>query len=368
MENNILPQNIDDFFSQDYYQSREKFLKECEICGFEVKSQKLPDFKGPNNRDIFMDCASFGNKNAKNLLVIISGTHGPEGYCGAGVQLGLLKTGLAQQFAENCKIALIHAHNAFGFAWDTRFNENNIDLNRNYLDDWLNLPQNADYDTLAQWALPAQFDDESANIATIKMLEYAREHGFERLQAALTKGQYNHPKGVYYGGDAPSWSQITLLKFLDELCQTARNLIIIDMHTGLGAFGHGEILCDCAPNTLPYERLQQIWGNEVVSTKSDNSVSADLTGSLDSAFMKRYNDKNPAVIAIEFGTIDPLSVFKATQATSWLHSYGNPESPLGDKYRQLSRDAFYPQSQEWRQKVWHRSLELIQKAIASFDK
>ena len=36
---------------------------------------------------------------------------------------------------EDVAIVLVHALNPFGFAWRRRWNENNVDLNRNFLDD-----------------------------------------------------------------------------------------------------------------------------------------------------------------------------------------------------------------------------------------
>lgn len=361
-----LKMNYDALFSQDYFEAREKFLKACEANGFEVKSQLHPNVTGPNDKPIYMDCAFKGPIEAKNLLVIISGTHGPEGYCGSAVQYGLLENGFAKEWAKNHKIAFIHAHNPFGFAWDSRFNENNIDLNRNYLEDFSNPPQNEAYNELADWALPKDFSNESVNFATVKLMEYAREKGFAALQNALTSGQYNHPKGVYYGGNEPSWSNITLMNFMDELCIGTSKLIAIDMHTGLGNFGHGEILTDCIKGTKEFNNLYEIWGDETASTKSDDSISAHINGALDIGLIRRFSDLSPAVIALEFGTIDPLSVFRATQGTSWLNSYGDKESEFGKILKQLSRDAFYPQSSEWNEKIWLRSLEVIEKAIKAF--
>ena len=137
---------VDEYFSKDYFEAREKFLNACTENNFEIKSVLHPKAKGPQNRDIFMDCAIKGPKEAKQMLLIISGTHGPEGYCGSCFQYGLLKSGLANEWAKTHKIAFIHEHNAYGFAWDTRFNEDNIDLNRNYLEDWNTPPKNPDYD------------------------------------------------------------------------------------------------------------------------------------------------------------------------------------------------------------------------------
>jgi hypothetical protein len=351
------------FFCKDYFAARDLFLGSAGKAGARVTSIMHPSAKGPGGRDIFMDCAQLGSPDAASALIVISGTHGPEGYCGSGVQCGLLIDGQAQDWAKSMRVILIHAHNAYGFAWDSRFNEDNIDLNRNYLDSFeAPLPTNPDYTTLAKWAAPQSRDPETMQAATQALMGFASERGFPALQAALTGGQYDHPKGVYYGGTAPSWSNITLQSLIKQACAGATKIVSVDMHTGLGPFGHGEVLTEAAPGSEHYERQASIWGNEIRSTKDGSSVSADLYGTMDSALVKAFAPAWSASIAIEFGTIDTMSVFLATQASSWLHCYGDPQGPDAPAIMAASRAAFYPETDEWKQKVWSRSLEVIGKA------
>jgi hypothetical protein len=353
------------FFAKDYFEARAMFLDAAKNAGARMSSVQHPTAKGPGGRDIFMDCAVLGDQTAPAALVVISGTHGPEGYCGSGVQVGLLREGLAQVWAKSMRVILIHAHNAYGFAWDTRFNEDNIDLNRNYLERFDGpLPQNPDYDLLAPWAAPATRDEQTLQDAQRNLFAFANERGFPALQAALTGGQYNHPKGVYYGGNAPSWSHQTLVNFFKQTCDNIEKLVTIDMHTGLGPFGHGEVLSEAAPGTPHFIRQTEIWGDEVRSTKDGSSVSADLYGTMDSALERVFADIWSASIAIEFGTIEPMNVFLATQASSWLHCYGDPEEPDSEAIRSASRAAFYPETDEWKSMVWTRSHDVIGRAAA----
>jgi hypothetical protein len=352
-----------EYFSPDYYSARDKFLNEAKNNGAVMQSFIHPHQKGPGGRDLHMDCATFGDQSSKSLLVVISGTHGPEGYCGSGVQTGLMHEGRITEWAKKTRIALIHAHNPYGFAWDTRFNEDNIDLNRNYLPSFTPpLPQNPAYAQLHKWAAPQALDDQTMSEVQSKLLEYAAKNGFPALQAALTSGQYQFPDGAYYGGLAPSWSRDTLTAIFDEITKGVENMVIVDMHTGLGPFGVGEILISAPTGSKESAFCEEIWGAEVHSTKVE-SVSADLYGTLDEFLANRYSAIKYAVMALEFGTIDPLSVFKATQIGSWLHCKGDKTAPYADKLRQFSRDAFYPQGDEWANKVWDRSLEVITKAV-----
>ena len=356
------------YFSTDYFAARALFLSAAQQAGARIKSVRHPSAKGPVGRDIHMDCALLGADDATSALVVISGTHGPEGYCGSGVQSGLLLGGQAAQWAKSMRVILIHAHNAYGFAWDTRFNEDNIDLNRNYLDSFDEpLPANTNYDLLSQWAAPPQRDEESLQVAERNLLGFAAEQGFPALQAAISGGQYIHPKGVYFGGVAPSWSNETLQAFLAQTCAGADKVVSIDMHTGLGPFGHGEIITEAAPDSAHYQRQSSIWGDQICSTKDGTSVSADLSGTMDSALERAFAPAWCACIAIEFGTIDPMSVFRATQASSWLHCYSDPEGPAALAIKTQIRAAFYPETDEWKNMVWTRSLDVIGKAATSLS-
>jgi Protein of unknown function (DUF2817) len=362
---NALPET---FFATDYFQARSMFLEAADAAGAKLMSEVHPTAKGPKGRDIFMDCAVLGNENAAHVLVIISGTHGPEGYCGSGVQVGLLREGLAEEWAESMRVVLIHAHNAYGFAWDTRFNEDNIDLNRNYLESFeAPLPKNEHYRMLAHWAAPAKRDVETIQIAERGLLGFAAERGFPALQAALSGGQYEFPKGVYYGGVARSWSNLTLHKFLAETCARAAKVISLDMHTGLGPFGHGEIITEAAPGSTHYQNQASVWGDEICSTKDGSSVSADLSGTMDHALVRAFAPAWNACVAVEFGTIDPMSVFRSTQASSWLHCYGDPEGPEAPAIQADIRAAFYPETTEWKHMVWDRSLDVIGKAALALS-
>jgi hypothetical protein len=357
------------FFSSDYFEARRRFLEGARQAGASIHSTEHPTAKGPQGRAIFMDCAVLGPESATDALVIISGTHGPEGYCGSGVQTGLLLSGQAQDWAKSCRIILIHAHNAYGFAWDTRFNEDNIDLNRNYLESFAPpLPANPDYEKLAAFAAPSKRDEATLTQADQALLGFAQENGFPALQSALSGGQYTHPLGVYYGGNAPSWSHVTLMGYLASSCATAQRIITIDMHTGLGPFGHGEIITEAAPGSAHHDRQSSIWGDQLRSTKDGSSVSADLSGTMDGALERFFAPKWSASIAIEFGTIDPMSVFRATQASSWLHCYGNPEGPEAAPIRTQSRAAFYCETDAWKEKVWARSFEVIGQAVRALQR
>src|SRR5262245_985399 len=67
-------------FAADYVEARSKFLGAAEAVGALLARYENPN-KSPHGEDLFLDTAWFGAKDAAKVLVTISGTHGPEGFC-----------------------------------------------------------------------------------------------------------------------------------------------------------------------------------------------------------------------------------------------------------------------------------------------
>ena len=117
-------------FPADSRQARANFIAAAEACDLGVTTRVHPTQQGPDGKPVFLDTALAGPREAKSALLLISGTHGVEGYFGSGAQTGLLREGLARRMPKGVKLVLLHALNAFGFAWDRRVNEDNTDINR----------------------------------------------------------------------------------------------------------------------------------------------------------------------------------------------------------------------------------------------
>ena len=119
-------------FSESYAQARGRFLEACGYPGAAVEGHQNLN-SDPAQRDLWTDVALLGPPNADEVLVLCSGTHGVEGFCGSAIQTGLLQGGLSSRL-ERQRAVLIHALNPYGFANLRRANEDNVDLNRNFVD------------------------------------------------------------------------------------------------------------------------------------------------------------------------------------------------------------------------------------------
>ncbi len=104
--------------------------------------------RGPDGGDLSTDVAWIGPRDAERVLVMISATHGVEGFCGSGAQIDWLNRGEAARLSTGFGALLVHAINPYGFAWLRRVTHENVDLNRNWIDFAAPPPENGDYETL----------------------------------------------------------------------------------------------------------------------------------------------------------------------------------------------------------------------------
>src|SRR5688572_14233495 len=82
-----------DFFSTDYTACRTKFLAALKSAGGAHLAAHENPRRGPLGEQLFTDIARIGPANAKKLLILVSGTHGIEGYSGSGCHTGWLAAG-----------------------------------------------------------------------------------------------------------------------------------------------------------------------------------------------------------------------------------------------------------------------------------
>ena len=69
------------YFAADYQSARRRFLSASERAGAQLEHIKHP-VRGPHGEPLYTDVALVGNLQPKQLLVLISGTHGVEGFAG----------------------------------------------------------------------------------------------------------------------------------------------------------------------------------------------------------------------------------------------------------------------------------------------
>ncbi len=353
-------------FSETYAEARAKFLSAAKAAGATLETYEHPA-KGPGGETLATDVARIGPADAESIIALGAGTHGVEGYCGSGLQIALLETGFADRLPEGAALVLIHAINPFGFAWSRRVNEDNVDLNRNFIDHDAPYPENPGYEELKDVINLPDLEPGTVKQAQEKLLAYAEKNGFPALQYAMSAGQYAHPGGVQFGGNGPTWSHLTLKDIVRKHFAPAERIVFIDFHTGLGPRAHGEIISTAAPDSPTYKRMTDLWGNEVLSTKAEGSVSSNVAGSITDFLAEELDGKALAACGLEFGTLPITEVSFALQADNWLWQNGGAENPRAQEVGAIIRGAFYIDEDDWKEEVFKRAEEVAVKGLKGLE-
>ena len=353
-------------FSNSYEQAREKFLKAAQTLGLSVNSNIHP-LTGRHGETLAMDVVLDGAADAQSLLVISSACHGVEGYCGSGVQTHALQNSAWRAAAQERGVAVlyIHALNPHGFSHVRRVTHENVDINRNFQDFSKSLPDNPDYREIHALLLPEIWPPDDTNAAATQ--QYIAERGMKAYQAAVSKGQHEFEDGLFFGGHAPTWSNLTLRQVLKKYGQHCQKMAWIDLHTGLGPSGVGERIFACADDAAAYQRAKAWWGQDITSIYDGSSSSPMLTGLMWMAAYQECQQAEYTGIALEYGTQPPDKVIYALRGDHWLQQHPEAPEALKKQIKQDLMDAFYVDTDVWRQQIVDQAMESMNQAVSGIS-
>lgn len=361
-------------FAPDYAGARARFLAAAQEAGAAVESQLHP-LSGPQGELLATDVAWIGPRDAPCVLITQSGLHGVEGFAGSAAQGDFLRHCPATLLPAGVAILHIHAINPWGFAWLRRTNEEGVDLNRNFVDFAAPLPSNPDYEALAEALLPNPNNDaaraQETRLGDARLAAWREIHGQTHYEQAVTCGQYQHPGGLFYGGTKPSWSQQLLKTMLAQYAlHNRRQVAVVDLHTGLGPFGYGEIICDHLPGSVGATWARRCYGASVTEPLLGTSSSGPKTGLVDFFWHRELEDR-VCFVTLEFGTQPLPLMFPVLRDDHLLHNRsiasGNPldwSAAETQRIKRALRDHFYPAAPEWQQLVLFRARQVLLQAIA----
>jgi len=350
-------------FASDYAQARAKFRGACATLGIATESYRNPN-PGPAGEELATDVAWIGPSDARFVVGVISGTHGVEGFCGSGGQIDWLLNGGSAALPRDTAMLLIHAVNPYGWAWLSRTTEENVDLNRNWVDFTAKLPENSGYEDLAAHVVPPELEGPARAPADAAIAAWRATRSEEQWFRAVSSGQYRHPLGLFFGGAAPTWARRTTEAIIARHRLTTRAAVaIIDMHTGLGPYGYGEPISHMPEGSLARERVLRIWGESVTEPARGTSVSTLRTG-LSAFGWRNLLGERLAFVTFEFGTFTKNQVLDALRGDCWARQRGlNWSDETQARARAATRRAFYPDTESWRELVLFRSRQGIRQAI-----
>jgi hypothetical protein len=355
-----------DVFSASYAQARARFLATARDAGLKVDGRLHP-LKGREGEDLAVDVALDGDADAGKLLILSSACHGVEGFCGSGVQLAsLLDPGWREHAAaKGVAVLYVHALNPHGFSHLRRVTHENVDLNRNFHDFTKPLPVNIAYRELHPLLIPDEWPPDESNKAAIQ--EYIGRKGEAAFKAAVSGGQHEFPTGLFFGGAAPTWSNLALRELLRAHGQRAARIGWIDIHTGLGPSGVGERIYAGRDDAASIARARAWWAGNgatpLTSIYDGSSTSAFLTGMMWSSIHDECPQAEYTGMALEYGTLPSPQVIEALRADHWLHLHPGAPSAQAARIRQQVKDAFFTDTDEWKAQVLRQAREALFQAV-----
>lgn len=330
----------------------------------------------------------------KNLIIMSSGIHGVEAPAGVLFQDVLLgeecATGVNPQGIDRNETAILvlQAMNPYGAKYGRRFNENNVDLNRNFFDADTNRGQafkgfsikNQEYRDLQHLLEGGRINIIDIGAAWIR-------HGSDAMNKALS-GQYEFPKGIYFGGHEVQPQAVEVQKLIVSLIEPFQNVAIMDMHTGLGKEGINQIMTNPVPagaseatktayareidllkRMFPADECKDLCEVQGVSSAGaggeEISSSFVTTGDFTQWFHERLAEKRASgtVLSVtsEIGTITARKVLEGLVDENYCH-FNRTASGCGEEQYQRDvkrlRELFNPPDAKWQGNVVKASKQM----------
>lgn len=354
-------------FADSYAQARQQFLAAAEAAGLDAESHLHP-LLGRDGETLAMDVVLEGAKDARSLLIISSGCHGIEGFCGSGVQHALLTDPSWHVLLRETGVAVLYVHalNPHGFSWWRRTTQENVDLNRNFHDFTQPLPANPAYDDIAAVVVPSHWPPTPEVDQAIA--QYIQKNGMRAFQQAVTSGQHDHPEGIFYGGRNPTWSNVTLRHVLQSHGRRCERLGWIDLHTGLGPNGVGERIFAGRDDPVVLARARAWWGEGLTSIYDGSSTSARLTGLMWMSAEQECPQAECTGMALEYGTEPIPVVLDALRADQWLENHPEAGESQRAEVKQQVRRAFYTDTDAWKEAILAQAFDAARQAVAGLSR
>ena len=304
------------------------------------------------------------NTDTTNLIVLTTGVHGMEGYIGS-VMLDVFFEEIYPDInTDNTGILIVANVNPYGMKYMRRYNENNVDLNRNFILDWDNFDKssNKDYPEVKEFLQPEGKIGNALWHEAGFYLQLAKEaltKGADKVSDALLTGQYEYPEGVYYGGNGDEKSTAYLKNvFNDCLDGKYKNIVHIDIHSGYGP-RYNMVIFNSVYEKMTEAETKKAFGYDYVISHDSESFYA-TTGDTTDYFYRLAESKNTEKelfsTCFEFGTIgdsfiDSILSLKYTVDENRQHWFPSDNKIASEVVKENYYELFYPTETQWREKT-----------------
>ncbi len=366
------------YFHESYNKSRQAFLTAVHEAGRKFNNIELSEFRVSSNVDtnLIMDlCYIPPQQDTNRLLVLISGTHGIEGYTGSAIQQMFLNDILNEEIANDMAILLIHAYNPYGFKYYRKATEFNVDLNRNCgTDNSIFENKNPGYGDLYDLLCPAgkvnTGNPKNQFFYLVAIWNILKESMATLRQAAL-QGQYEFPEGIYYGGNDFTPQTNYLKKTLPKIFEQYDLIFAVDLHTGYGEWAKLHLFPNPEKDDYVRTATESLFeGYHIDWGDSDDfyTIMGDL-----SKYLQKVNPQALTLcMPFEFGTLNSQETFGSLvsihrmilENQGYNNGYKNHRNEI--KVKNDFKEMYYPSSEIWRSEVIRQSREMLELSIGHF--
>ncbi len=351
-------------FSPDYFTARQRFRDAARRLGWELEAYPI-QAPHPVEHELTIDAALSPGRDAPRAVVVSSGLHGVEGFIGSAVQAGLLESYSDKfQLPSGVRCVFLHGLNPYGFAYIRRPNEENIDPNRNFLLSGESYSGSPDGYKAIDRLLNPDRPPSRLEPFTIKALWAISRFGMTSLKQSIAGGQFDFPKGLFFGGSHSSRTKDILTEHLGRWLEGCSEVIHLDFHTGLGPAATCKLLIDYPLTDKQRARLVHWFGPDSFEICDPSLISYHVRGGFDRWCVAQYPQMDYLHLCAEFGTYSPTRVLGALRAENQAHHWGRPSDPASIRAKTNLKETFCPASPDWRKRTFSTGVDLVEKAIA----
>ena len=345
------------FFSDDYMSARTGLLAAAHTCAHLADSHSVVlQAPGEPGVSLTSELLWLGSTQAQKVLVLSSATHGVEGFVGAALQRDLLlRLQQSYRLPEDTAVLLVFALNPWGFYRQRRCDEQGIDLNRNFIDFSQPLPANPGYESLQT----AIYLEDSAQRQRL-FDDFRLQHGQNEFEFAISGGQYSDPQGPFYGGHQPAHGRRVIESTIERYQLAQRHLAVVDIHSGLGLYAHGEIINDHPPGTSGFDIANRWYGASVTAPAMGTSSSVMKLGLMDYRWHELMSERG-CFVTLEFGSYNTEALFEVVLQDHRCWKSGDAQAIARAAHEM--REHFCPRDNYWRELVLVKSRQVIQQAL-----
>ncbi|PYZ96365.1 hypothetical protein CR205_11600 [Alteribacter lacisalsi] len=363
------------YFSHTYEESRAGFREKLgEVRKYwpdaGLETYHIGSREDDNTTDII---AADALEESKDLIIITTGEHGVEGFAGSAFLQLFIEEYLPRINHKTTGIRLVHAVNPWGMRNFRRVTESNIDLNRNYIEDWGEFTGSVEqkYTREKELFVPAE---PLENIKSCKEELHARlNEAFSTEELAEFKdtpsGQHEYKTGVFYGGkdwDEPARELKT--RYFNWV-RDYDHPMHLDIHSGGGPKDELTIIFNEADRRSE-ARLQEDLSYSNVMKSSTEDIYGDSNLYLQKALQEEFPDKKTMVCLFEFGTIgesvDDLIFCTRTMINeNGLYFQGARKEEVREEVNRDFARLFNPSKEEWRKQVINKGREGLEAVLRS---